>query len=64
VVLSSLTGKGLTTKGAKYTEREKSVDFMGFPFVTVVSFVFEKRWPVKNGRARFVSYREERIASP
>jgi hypothetical protein len=31
--------------------REKSLDFIGSSFVTVVSFVFEKWYPVKNGRA-------------
>ena len=36
---------------AKYTKGEKSLDFTGFSFVTVVSFVFEKRCHVKNGRA-------------
>jgi L-alanine-DL-glutamate epimerase-like enolase superfamily enzyme len=49
--LPYLTGKSLTTKDTKYTKGEKSLDFVGFPFVTVVSFVFEKWHPVKNGRA-------------
>jgi hypothetical protein len=50
--LPYLTGKSLTTKDTKYTKGEKSLDFVGFPFVTVVSFVFEKWHPVKNGRAK------------
>ncbi len=29
-----------------------SLDFIGFSLVTVVSFVFEKSYPVKNGRTR------------
>jgi hypothetical protein len=49
--LPYLTGKSLTTK---YTKGKKSLDFVGFPFVTVVSFVFEKWHPVKNGRAKII----------
>ena len=45
-------GKSLTTKGTKYTKGEKSLAFVGFSFVTVVSFVFEKSYHVKNIRAR------------
>lgn len=33
-----------------YTKGKKSLDFIGFSLVTVVSFVFEKSYPVKNGR--------------
>jgi len=35
---------------------KKRLDFMGFSFVTVVSFVFEKSFPVKSGRAVFHHY--------
>jgi hypothetical protein len=41
-------GKCLTTMDTKYTKGKKSLDFMSFSFVT---FVFEKIYPVKNGRA-------------
>ena len=46
-----LTGKSLTTKDTKYTKGKKSPNSFCFSFVTVVSFVFEKRAPVKNSRA-------------
>jgi hypothetical protein len=38
----------LTTKDTKYTKGEKRLDFVGFSFVTVVSFVFGKSYPIKN----------------
>jgi hypothetical protein len=48
-----LNGKEFYHKGHKVHKGGKSLDFVGFPFVTVVSFVFEKWHPVKNGRALF-----------
>ena len=40
-------GKSLNTKGTKCTKGGKGFDLMGFSFVTVVSFVFEKWYPFK-----------------
>jgi hypothetical protein len=62
--LPHLTGKSLTTKDTKYTKGEKSLDFVGFSFVTVVSFVFEKWHPVKNGRADFFFFGNEQETNP
>ena len=60
-----LDGKGLNTKGTKYTKEEKNLDLIGFSFETfvllasfkslsvasgIISFVFEKIYHVKNGR--------------
>jgi hypothetical protein len=45
-----LNGKEPYHKGHKVHKGEKSL-VVGFRFVTVVSFVFEKWHPVKNGRA-------------
>jgi hypothetical protein len=50
-VLPFLAGKSLNTKDTKYT-KEKTRDFLGFSFVTVVSFVFKKSCLVKNDRAK------------
>jgi hypothetical protein len=49
-----LNGKEFYHKGHKVHKRGKSLDFVGFPFVTVVSFVFENWHPVKNGRAKII----------
>ena len=47
-------GKSLTTKGTKYTKQEKSQLHGHFSFVTLVSFVVEKGFPVKNGKTGFL----------
>jgi len=54
VALPFLAGKNLTTKDTKYTKGEKSLDLRVFSFVTVVSFVFERSYPVKNGKTTIV----------
>jgi hypothetical protein len=51
MALPYLTGKSLNTKVTKYTKGKKAFAFMVFSFVTVVSFVFEKSFYVKNGGA-------------
>jgi hypothetical protein len=48
--VSRINGKEFYHKGHKVHKGGKSLDFVGFPFVTVASFVFEKWHPVKNGR--------------
>jgi len=47
------------TRRTPSTQREKNLDFLGFSFVTVVSFVFKESYPVKNGRAKKIKPKTE-----
>ena len=47
-----MTGKSPNTKDTKYTKGERRQFHGRFPFVTVVSFVVENVFPVRNGSAK------------